>query len=302
MEQYRQSLAACVKHATDADSTRDPLSPGYAAGAYPAAEADERVKLASQIKDVLAKVPAADRVRWANRAANLVQSARERMKQSADWANTLRNETPDNLLEAPTSATGDQLARDREIVSRYLKAFNTFAADYARVRRIAGENADDAAIMHWLKSGTKNATATYKRLEAAKTMADAIAEQTILDPTLLVRVEKMKIDATQINQWMTAIDSYLEVAGKALGGLFSFGKKGAAETVAKQFNKPLTAQLAAAEIKRVIPAQPAEPPRSAKRHRRRNRRNIPAPRQRRRVASGIPQASRSSSSAQQARR
>ena len=73
MEQYRQSLAACVKHATDADSTRDPLSPGYAAGAYPAAEADERVKLAGQIKDVLAKVPAETRVRWANRAANLVQ-------------------------------------------------------------------------------------------------------------------------------------------------------------------------------------------------------------------------------------
>ena len=172
------------------------------------------------------------------------------MKQSADWANTLRIETPDNLLEAPTSATGDQLARDREIVSRYLKAFNTFAADYARVRRIAGDNADDAAIMHWLKAGTKNATATYKRLEAAKTMADAI-EQTILDPTLLVRVEKMKIDATQINQWMSAIDSYLEVAGKALGGLFSFGKKGAAETVAKQFNKPLTAQTAA-EIKEFL--------------------------------------------------
>src|SRR5207249_2713853 len=87
MEQYRTSLAACVKHATDADSTRDPLAPGYAAGAFPAAEADERVKLSNQIKDVLAKVPAADRVRWAARTAGLVQSARERMKQAGDWAN-----------------------------------------------------------------------------------------------------------------------------------------------------------------------------------------------------------------------
>lgn len=250
MEQYRTSLAACVKHATDADATRDPMSPGYAPGAFPAAEADERVKLATQIKDVLAKVPADARARWAGRAANLVQNARERMKQTSEWANVLRNETPDNLLEAPTTASADQLARDREIVARYLKAFNNIAADYARVQKLAGEHADDTVILHWIEAGTKAATATLKRLEAAATMAEAI-EQTILDPTLLVRIEKMKIDSTQTSQWLSALDGYLESAGKALGGLFSFGKKGAAETVVKQFNKPLTPQ-AAAEIKEFI--------------------------------------------------
>src|SRR5207253_2575219 len=121
-DQYRSALAACVKHAADADATRDPLSPAYAPGSFPAAEADERVKLAQQLKDVLGRVPAADRVRWAGRAANLVQAARDRIKHVADWVEVLRTEPPDNVLETPTTSTADQLAREREMISRYLKA------------------------------------------------------------------------------------------------------------------------------------------------------------------------------------
>ncbi len=246
MEQFRQALAACVKYATDADAARDPLAPAYSAGAFPAAEADERVKLAQQIRDVIAKVPTADRIRWASRAENLVQAARDRITQVKDWADVLRFEPPDNVLEAPTTATADQIARDREITSRYVKAFNTIAADFARVQRAAGADADDETILHWLEAGSKAATSALKRLDAAQSIAAAI-EQSHLDAGMAMKIERVKIDAAQINEWIGALDAYIEVAGKMFGGL-AFGKKGAAETVCKQFNKPLGAQ-SAAEIK-----------------------------------------------------
>src|SRR4029079_850611 len=70
MEQFRNALAMCVKYAGEADACRDPHSPGSAVGAVPAAEAEERVKLAQQLKGVLDQVPAADRARWAGRAEN----------------------------------------------------------------------------------------------------------------------------------------------------------------------------------------------------------------------------------------
>ena len=46
-----------------------------------------------------------------------------------------------------------------------------------------------------------------------------------------------------MSQWNAALDAYLEVAGKALGGLY-FGRKGAAETVCRQFGRPLCAESA----------------------------------------------------------
>jgi len=68
MEQLRNAMASCVKLAGELDATRDPLSPGYAPTAFPASEAEQRVKLAQQLRDVMQKVPAADRARWAGRA------------------------------------------------------------------------------------------------------------------------------------------------------------------------------------------------------------------------------------------
>jgi AAA domain/REase_MTES_1575 len=142
----------------------------------------------------------------------------------------------------PTGANADQVAREREILGRYLKAFNTIGADFSRVRRAAGEEGDDAAILHWLESGTKAATAAHKRLEAAASIATEI-EQTILDPGLMKAIATTKLDPIQVNQWNAALDSYLEVAGKALGGLY-FGRKGAAETVCRTFGRPLAPESA----------------------------------------------------------
>jgi hypothetical protein len=182
MEQYRTSLAACVKHANELDAARDPLAPAYAPGSFPATEADERVKLAQQLRQVLEKVPAVDRTRWAGRAGNLVQSARERIGQASDWINVLRTEPIDNAIEGSKSASADQFGREREMLSRYLKSFNTIAADFARVQRTAGEHADDAVILHWLETGLKSATSALKRLESAQTIAEAI-EQSSLNAT-----------------------------------------------------------------------------------------------------------------------
>src|SRR5207249_1567859 len=79
-------------------------------------------------------------------------------------------------------------------------------------------------------------------LEAAESIATEI-EQTLLDPTLLKAIERAKVDALQTSQWNAALDAYLEVAGKALGGLY-FGRKGAAEAVCRQFGRPLCAESA----------------------------------------------------------
>ncbi len=242
MEQFRGALASCVKYATDADSSRDPLAPGYAAGAFPATEADERVKLAQQLQKVLDQVPPADRARWAGRGDNLVRSAREQLTQAGEWINVLRTLPIDNAILAAPGATADHIGRDREMVSRYLKAFSTFAADFARVRRAAGEEADDDAILHWLEAGNKAATGALKRLEAAESIAADI-EQTLLEPTLLKAISSTKVDALQINQWNGALDAYLEVSGKALGGLY-FGRKGAAEGVCRQFGRSLSPESA----------------------------------------------------------
>ncbi|HYO10870.1 MAG TPA: AAA domain-containing protein [Tepidisphaeraceae bacterium] len=249
MEQYRTALNNCVRYAGEADASRDPLSPAYAPGAFPAAEADARVKLAGLIRDVIAKVPAADRARWAGRAGNLVEAARARVAQVTDWSDVLRFEPPDNVLEAPSNASADSLARDREVLGRYLKAFNAIAADFARVRRSIGEEADDTAILHWLEAGQKAAGSAMKRLEAAQTIATAI-EQTALDPGMVMKLDRTKVDATQINNWIAALDAYIELSGKMFGGL-AFGKKAAAEAVVKQFGKPLSAQ-AAGEIKEFL--------------------------------------------------
>jgi hypothetical protein len=159
----------------------------------------------------------------------------------------LRTEPIDNAIEAPKGSSADALGRDREIVGRYLKSFGTIAADFNRIQRGAGADADDQAILHWLEAGAKAATSALKRLEAAQSTAEAI-EQTRLDPTLLMRVDANKrLDGTQISGWSTALDGYLDIAGKMFGGL-QFGKKAAAEAVVKHFNKPLTAE-AAREVK-----------------------------------------------------
>lgn len=245
MEQFRQSLAAAVKYATDADSMRDPLAPGYGAGAFPMAEAEERTKLAAQLKSVLEQVPAADRSRWAARSPQQIAGARERLSAASEWVNVIRSLPIDNSISTSSATSADQIARDREIVARYLKAFNALAGDFDRVRRAAGDDADDVTILRWLEAGAKNTSAALKRLEAAADLATEI-EGSVIDLGLQRAIEKTKIDALKINEWNAALDSYLETAGKTLGGLFSFGKKSAAEAVVKQFGQALSADSARA--------------------------------------------------------
>src|SRR4030095_262665 len=116
--------------------------------------------------------------------------------------------------------------RDRETRNRYLKSFNAIAADYARIRSTAGSDADDAAIFPWLQAGPPAAGRALKRWEAAETLAISV-EQTVLDPTLLARVQNQHLDAAKIATWTAALDGYVEITGTMFGGLH-FGKKSAA--------------------------------------------------------------------------
>ncbi|MEA2736266.1 MAG: hypothetical protein QOE14_2717, partial [Humisphaera sp.] len=243
MEQFRSALAACVRFAVEADASRDPLSPAYLPTCALAVEADARVTLAKELIEVLEKVPAsAERARWAGRTPELIAAAAERIAQAQEWVAALRSGSIDSGIATPQRSATDQLARDREALTRYVKSFNALAGDYARIRSTAGSDADDAAILHWLQIGARAANSAVKRLEAAEPIAQLI-EQTVLDPSLLARVQNQPIDAAQIAAWTAALDGYVEITGTMFGGLH-FGKKSAAEAVVKQFGRALKPETA----------------------------------------------------------
>ena len=243
MERYRAALSSCVQHATEVDAARDRLSPAYLPACDLVREAESRVRLAKQLVDVIEQVPAAaERAKWATRAPELVAAAGDRLSQAQEWVAAIRGGMSDSGIAEPSRVAIDQLARDRQTLGRYLASFNAIAGEYSRIRSIAGSDADDAAIFRWLQAGPRAAASAVKRLEAAETMAVSV-EQTVLDPTLLARVQHVHLDAAKIAAWTAALDGYVEVTGTMFGGLH-FGRKSAAEAVVKMFGRPLRAESA----------------------------------------------------------
>jgi hypothetical protein len=60
MESYRSAMSECVRRAEELDATRDPQAPAFGADTDLAQEAESRTRLATQLKDVLAKIKPAD--------------------------------------------------------------------------------------------------------------------------------------------------------------------------------------------------------------------------------------------------
>jgi hypothetical protein len=243
MESYRSAMNECVRDAEAVDTTRDPLAPGFDADSDLATEAESRKRLATQLKQVLAKIKPTDAAAWSNRPDGALQAVREKIGAAREWINVLRSRRLDPTLlgAAPRRASANQLHRDLEVLGHYLKTFQGMVGDFARVRRLA-KGSDDQTILKWIKAGRKVAASALKKLSGATALVKAI-DQNTLDTTLLARLQQNPIDSKQLIEYLGTLDGYAQSSGKFFG-LFGNDKKKGAETVARHFGMALSSQTA----------------------------------------------------------
>ncbi|HEX8912255.1 MAG TPA: AAA domain-containing protein, partial [Humisphaera sp.] len=239
VEDVRAAVRAVVAATVVADETsreKQPLLPPFVPAIDLPAQAQARVQLADWVRVTLDVMLPDVLDRWAGREVAAMRAARAKLTEAQPYLTLFKQQPPDPELAARwRTAYGAKLpdaadlTAQRQAVQRYADAFDTSMVWVNEVCQKA-PRAKWPAVARWLAEDTQSAAGVWRKLEAAAPLAERAA-QSPLDPELAAQFRRQPADIPQVLRWLSALETYLPVAGALLGFLHGAKKKAAAPAV-----------------------------------------------------------------------